>query len=116
MTPQDRLEFCKVQVSGWVGEIKNEADPKRIEQLIPHLIHWFEEQKRQEQVIYPQTVMMPGNTIVWDPRRFSLLKEGYQAAIKVGAETFTLPFAPGPILTLYGRYLVEYLQERFPHV
>ena len=116
MTPKERLEFCRVQISGWVQEIAKESDPKRIEEILPNLIFWWQEKQKQEAILFPQPIFMPGNPVPWTAKRYAELKFAYMKAMQSKAESFTLSFLPGPLLTLYARYLIEYLKERFPHV
>lgn len=46
-------------------------------------------------------------------KQFQALKKAYAEAVKEQAETFKLPFLPGPLLTAYAKYMIEYLEPKF---
>jgi hypothetical protein len=53
------------------------------------------------------------NAIQFDPARFRALKKAYAKAVSEGAESFQTAFCPGPLLTSYAKYLIEYLEPIF---
>lgn len=53
------------------------------------------------------------DTINFTSERFRSLKKAHAQAVKEGAESFTLDFAPGPLVTSYAKYLIEYLEPIF---
>lgn len=53
---------------------------------------------------------MVNPSMQFDPARFRELKRLYKKAVSEGAESFHPSFCPGPLLTSYAKYLIEYLE------
>lgn len=53
------------------------------------------------------------NRLQLSPEDFKALKNAYVKAVSEGAESFHPPGFPGPLLTSYAKYLIEYVSPFF---